>query len=164
MVEHGQALPQELAAQLLVADLPMPVIGQLDAAGPRCLLLLERAGTAAAAPRRPLAHEMVRSTYGRGTRRISNPEHAALKEAMREVEEDDGPRILATGDPATDLVGLIAGSVLSGMDLFARRRQENELRAALAATPAAHEERTWEPTATASRPSRRYVWARCARP
>lgn len=145
MVEDGQALPQERAAQLLVADLPVPVIGQLDAAGPRCLLLLERTGTAAAAPRRPLAHEMVRSTYGRGTRRVGNPEHAALKQAMREVKEDEGPRILATGDPATDLVGLIAGTVLSGMDLFARRRQENELRAALAATPAAQEEPSWEP-------------------
>lgn len=145
MIEHGQTLPQDMAAQLLIADLPVPVIGQLDAAGARCLLLLERGGTAAAAPRRPLAHEMVRSTYGRGTRRVGNPDHATLKQAMREAEEDDGPRILATGDPATDLVGLIAGTVLSGMDLFARRRQENELRAALAATPAAHEEPTWEP-------------------
>lgn len=145
IVEHGLALPDVMAAQLLVDDLPVPVTGQLDAAHPRCLLLLERGETEAAAPRRSLAHEMVRSTYGRGTRRVGNPDHAALKQAMREVEEDDGPRILATGDPATDLVGLIAGTVLSGMDLFARRRQENELRAALAATPAAHEEPTWEP-------------------
>lgn len=145
VVENGSALPAQAVDAALVMDLPVPLAPSLDLGPAPCLLLLERSVSAPGAARRPLAHETVRSTYRKGTRRVTNEDHRNLQRAVREVQQDDGPEILATGDPALDLIGLVAGGVLGGIDLFRRRSEEERLRASLAATPNAFEEPVWEP-------------------
>lgn len=145
VVEAGSALSPSLAGAAFRADLPIPATAQLGVGTAACLLVLERGGTARAAPRRPINHETVRSTYRKSTRRLASEERRELRDAIRELERDDGPKILATGDPTVDLIGLLAGSVLDGIDLFQRRYQEQQLREELAATPATSEEAVWEP-------------------
>lgn len=123
-------------------DLPVPTDGHEHAP---CLVLVDRSATARAAPRRLLAHEVVRSTYRRGSRGIADPEHTELRRALREPDDEDGVEVLATGDPGVDLIGLLAGGVLDGIDRFRRASAEKQARAALAATPASLEEVVWEP-------------------
>lgn len=144
VIDRGAVLPGSVAAAQVVRDLPVSITDRLSGDAP-CLLLLDRTATVPAGPRRSVAHELVRSTYRRGTRRTANAEHEALKRAMREVEQEREPEIIATGDPSADLVGLVAGTVLSGVDLFRRRGEAEELRGALAGTPASFEEPVWEP-------------------
>lgn len=145
VVERGLPLPRDTAAWLVAPDLPLPATTALAEPSPRCLIMVERAPTAAAAARWPLGHEVVGSTYHGGTRRSRNPDHAALKEAEDELERADSPAIMATGDPGIDLIGLIASSVLDGLDLVGRYRRADQLREARAATPAAVEETNWQP-------------------
>ena len=64
---------------------------------------------------------------------------------MRELDDEDGGEVLATGDPGLDLIGLFAGGVLDGIDRFQRGSAEKQTRAALAATPASLEQVVWEP-------------------
>ena len=101
----------------------------------------------AAAPRRLVAQRVVRSTYRRGSQRTTNPEYQALRRTTRELEDEDaaGDTILATGDPGLDLIGLAAGSILGGIDLFRRGQAERQAEEALAATPPTVENVAWEP-------------------
>lgn len=144
VIDRGAVLPRGAIGDQVVRDLPVPITDRLTGEAP-CLLLFDRAATTAAGPRRPVAHELVRSAYRRGTRRTANAEHEELKRAVREVERERQPDIIATGDPGVDLIGLVAGGVLSGIDLFRRRGEAEELRGALADTPASLEEPIWEP-------------------
>lgn len=138
-----QGVPQPPGAREAAGwDLPV-TIG--DGSAAPCLVLLDHAPSARAAPRQPVAHEMVRSTYRRGTQRTANPEHEALRRRLREIERADDDTIVATGDPALDLVGLIAGGLLRGIGAIWRGREENEARAALAATPSTLAQTDWEP-------------------
>lgn len=144
-VDRGAALPVALAAQILEYDLPAEHAATLDGTAARCLVLVERADAMRAAPRRLVAHTVVRSTYRRAGRSSANPEHAALKRSLRELDQDGGGGVMATGDPAIDLIGLVAGTVLGGIDAVRRRQAENEVLAALETTPRQIEEAVWEP-------------------
>jgi hypothetical protein len=128
------------AAAAAAVDLPLPA----DDGRAPCLLLVEAAATTRAAPRRPLGHEIVRSTYRAGGRR-ANPAYRALREQLREVERSDDVAVMATGDPTLDLIGLVAGTVLQGIDDALDGGAAARLRARLAATPPTLEEGDWEP-------------------
>jgi hypothetical protein len=110
--------------------------------------VVERSTTTPTAPRRLLAQRVVRSTYRKGSQHTANPEHEALRRAVRELEDGDdaaGEGILATGDPSLDLIGLAASGVLTGIDLFRRGQAERRAMEALAATPPTVENVVWEP-------------------
>ncbi len=141
-VDGGAVLPADAAVAVLQWDLPVATDGR---EGAPCLVLVDRTATARAAPRRLLAHDVVRSTYRRGSRGIANPEYAELRRSLRELDDADGGEVLATGDPGLDLIGLLAGGVLDGIDRFRRGSMEKQTRAALAATPASLEQVVWEP-------------------
>ena len=117
----------------VLADLPLPAEAGADV---RCLVLVERSPTKRAAARRPLAHEVVRSTYRVGSERQANPDYVALRRRLREVESDEGLGIMATGDPGLDLIGLIGGVVLNGIGTINRAQSAAAMRERLAATPA----------------------------
>jgi hypothetical protein len=131
--------------QAMTLDLPAPVVVAEAAATAPCLVVIERSTTAPAAARRPVGHEIARATYRRGTQRTASPEHTALKQALRELEREDGIGVMATGDPGIDLIGLVAGSILGGIDALGRGRDAEELEAELATTPRTLEEPVWEP-------------------
>jgi hypothetical protein len=146
VVDRGARLPGVIAAEAVALDLPVPVDG--DGEDAPCLVVVERSTTAPAAPRRLLAERVVRSTYRKGSHRTANPEHQALRRAVRELEDGDdrvGEGILATGDPGLDLIGLAASGVLAGIDLFRRGQAERQADEALAATPPTVEHVVWEP-------------------
>lgn len=142
VVDDGVPVPSDRARDGLTLDLPIPTG---DPADTPCLLLVELAPTARAAPRRPLAHEVVRSTYRRGSQRVSNPEHEALRRKLRDMDDTRDDSVIATGDPTIDLIGLVAGGLLEGIGAIWRGRAEGEAREALAATPSAFVEPVWEP-------------------
>ena len=142
VLDGGAVLPADAALAALQWDLPVATDGRDDAP---CLVLVDRTATARAAARQLLAHDVVRSTYRRGSRSIANPEHAELRRSLRELDDEDGVEVLATGDPGLDLIGLLAGGVLDGIDRFQRGSAEKQTRAALAATPASLEQVVWEP-------------------
>ena len=112
-------------------DLPVP-LG--DGRGVPCLLLVERTPTSRTAPRQPLAHTIVQSTYRRGNQRIANPKHEELRRTIRALDEKDDD-IIATGDPTIDLIGIVAGGILNGIGSIWRGRAEAEARAELADDP-----------------------------
>lgn len=142
VIAGGMPVPREHVQAGLTLDLP---IAMGEPAGAPCLLLVALAPTARSAPRQPLAHEIVRSTYRRGTQRVANPEHEALRRKVRELDGNQDDGIIATGDPTIDLIGLVAGGLLNGIGAIWRGRAEGEARAALAATPASFVEPVWEP-------------------
>jgi hypothetical protein len=142
-VRDGAALlPPGEARAACVQDLPLPAGTGAEV---QCLVLVDRLPTARSAPRRPLAHEIVRSTYRAGSQRQPNPDYRDIWDSLRELEDDDGAGLMATGEPALDLIGLVASSVLDGIDLFTRERAAAAARAKLAATPATLSSATWEP-------------------
>ena len=142
-VRDGSAILPPAAAETAVAvDLPLPAEASAEF---HCLVLVDRAPTRKAAPRRPLAHEVVRSTYRGGSERRTNPEYVALRQRLRDVEGGGDAGIMATGDPGLDLIGLIGGVVLNGMGAFSRAQNEAAARQRLAVTPATLATQSWEP-------------------
>jgi hypothetical protein len=135
-------LPPAKAQAAVLTDLPLPAEAGADV---RCLVLVERSPTKRGAARRPLAHEVVRSTYRVGSERQANPDYVALRRRLREVESDEGLGIMATGDPGLDLIGLIGGVVLNGIGTINRAQSAAAMRERLAATPATLTSQTWEP-------------------
>ena len=140
--DAGAMLPPAAARAEVTEDLPLPAKA---GTGARCLVVIDRAPTRRAAPRRSLAHEVVQSTFRAGNDRRANPDHAALRQRLRDLEDDDGLGIMATGDPGLDLIGLVGGVVLNGMDRFSRAQKAAALRERLAATPATLTSQSWEP-------------------
>jgi hypothetical protein len=128
-------------AEAVALDLPLPP----DDGSARCVLVVAPAPTVRAAPRRPLAHEIVRSTYRVAGGGRPNPDYRRLQQELRRVDRSGDLDFLATGDPGIDLIGLIAGGVLQGIDAALAGRAEAGLRAALAATPPTLAEPRWEP-------------------
>jgi hypothetical protein len=128
-------------AETVSLDLPLPV----DDGSARCVLVVAPAPTVRAAPRRPLAHEIVRSTYRVAGGGRPNPDYRRLQQELRRVDRSEDIDFLATGDPGIDLIGLIAGGVLQGIDAALMGRAEAGLRAELAATPPTVAEPRWEP-------------------
>ena len=141
VIDQGQQLPIADESGAVTMDLPVPLGDGRDVP---CLLLVERTPTARTAPRQPLAHTIVQSTYRRGNQRIANPKHEELRRTIRELDEKDDD-IIATGDPTIDLIGIVAGGILNGIGSIWRGRAEGEARAELAATPASLVETVWEP-------------------
>ena len=81
-------------AAVVNQDLPLPP----DDGSERCVIEVERAASARAAPRRPIAHEMVRSSYRAGGAGRSNPEYRRLRRELRRLETPDDIDFVATGD------------------------------------------------------------------
>ncbi len=140
MIDGGALVPPDQTG--LASEVPLA--GGDPAAAP-CLLLVERTSTTRWKPRKVVAHEIVRSTYRRGSQRVANPEHAALRRKIRELDDDQDDGIIATGDPTIDLIGLVAGGLLNGIGAIWRGRAEGEARAAMAAMPSSFVEPVWEP-------------------
>ena len=153
----GAAMAPTQAATL---DLPLPP----DAGRHDCVLVLAPEATMRAAPRRKLAHETMHSAYRAASGARPNPEHRRLQRELRAAQRGDGIDLLATGDPALDLIGLVAGTVLEGIGTALDGRSEAALRAELAATPRTLSEPVWEPyvfavvTLEASRRGRIRAW------
>jgi hypothetical protein len=149
----AEAAPLALAARAgphLVAptaavtpDLALPA----DDGTRRCVIIVESVPSVRAAPRRPVAHDMVRSTYRAGGAGRANPEYRRLQRQLRHLESPDRIGFVATGDPGLDLIGLVAGSVLQGIDAALDGHAAGALRARLAATPPTLAEAVWEPYA-----------------
>jgi hypothetical protein len=145
MVDREQEIGATTRQPAVLQDLPAPIAGSGTGEAVRCLVLVERSRTARAAPRRVVDHAIVRSTYRRGTQHTENPDHAALRRKLRELDADEGIGFMATGDPGLDLIGIVAGTILGGFGAVGRAREEQEIEAALAATPRSFEEPVWEP-------------------
>ena len=152
----GRPAPAEAAT----LDVPLP----LDDGRRDCVLLLAAAPTMRAAPRRKLAHETVQSSYRASGGARPNPDHRRLQRELRAAQGGDGVGLVATGDPALDLIGLVAGTVLEGIGTALSGRSEAALRAELAATPRTLREAAWEAyafevvTLAASRRGRIRAW------
>ena len=127
----------------MVPDLPLPT----DDGTARCVIVVDRAASARAAPRRPVAHEIVRSTYRAGGTGRANPEYRRLQRELRRLEAPDDIDLVATGDPGVDLIGLLAGSVLQGIGAALDGQAASTARSRLAATPPSLAEAAWEPYA-----------------
>lgn len=137
---------QEAAgASELEVDLPIPpASGRADEAA--CVLQIALGQPEPGAPPTVIGTRIVQSSYRREGRRRVNPEHEELRELSRDLESRKGrPRILATGDPGIDLIGLLAETVLEGIDEVQRRMARGEVEAALANTPRHLETVLWEP-------------------
>ena len=130
-------------AAAVVPDLPLPT----DDGTARCVIVVDRAASARAAPRRPVAHEIVRSTYRAGGTGRANPEYRRLQRELRRLEAPDDIDLVATGDPGVDLIGLLAGSVLQGIGAALDGQAASAARSRLAATPPTLAEAAWEPYA-----------------
>lgn len=129
------------APSAVAGDLPLPPDDGLR----RCALIVAIEPNGEDSPRRLLAHERVRSAYRASATGRANPEHRRLQAELRALERDEGPGILATGDPGLDLIGLVAGSILDGISAAIDAQRANTLRQRLASTPARLEEGAWEP-------------------
>lgn len=103
-----------------------------------CVLLLGQPTPLASEPDRILGRQTVHSSYQTGSKRRRNPEHQALKDELASArrEAERGVDVLATGDPLLDLIGMVAGSVIGGVDAVVTGRELEELEATLDATPA----------------------------
>jgi hypothetical protein len=116
-VADGPALlPAAEAAAAVEIDLPVPAVERTD--GAPCLLLAGRPRVVPGGGRRLVAHEVVRSEYyaGGGVR-------GARRASTDDAEEDpDETRIVRTGDPALDLIGLAVGGVVRGLGRLGRAR------------------------------------------
>jgi hypothetical protein len=110
-VADGPALlPAAEVAGAIEVDLPVRAVERAD--GEPCLVVAGRPRVVPGGGRRLVAHEVVRSEYRTGSRRRINPDYQAAGDPDGHAEDD---RVAATGDPALDLVGLVAGSVIRGL-------------------------------------------------
>ena len=125
----------------VTADLPVRTQG----AG-RCRLVVGAVHELPAPAAQPVAHRIVRSEYSAGTRRTKSARWDALDDAEKGLDrEDKGSRILATGDPSLDLIGLVAGTVLGGVDRLRRSQDKSALDQERATTDRYVETEHWQP-------------------
>lgn len=126
VVDRGGALlsPAEVPGHLEV-DLPLALAREVGEAD--CLVVAGVARrTAEGGGRRLVGHEVVRSEYRSGTRRAADA--GRTRRAAR--DEDDGGGglgglgVMRTGDPALDLVGLVAGGLIRGVGRLWSARDE----------------------------------------
>jgi hypothetical protein len=106
-------LTPEEAAGAIDLDLPIPVAEKTGDG--RCLIAASRPRVVPGGGRRLVGHELVRSEYRTRTRRSVNPEYAKLREEAEE-ESGGGGRVMATGEPSLDLIGLVGGAVIRGIN------------------------------------------------
>ncbi len=107
--------------------------------GAPCLLLVDRL-RAAGGSLRELGRERLEGRRPVGSRRVANPEYTRLERELAAVKRGEGrdrrtDRILATGDPALDLVGMVAETLIAGGRALFGGDRAAELEDALAATP-----------------------------
>lgn len=92
-----------------------------------CLLVVDRVRPVGAGVR-PLGVATVEAERVRERRRRTNPARRELEERLRELRRQasdaDGGRILRTGEPTVDLVGLVAGAVLEAVGSLAGPEDE----------------------------------------
>ena len=125
----------------VTADLPVRTQGV-----GRCRLVVGAVHKLAAPAAQPVAHRIVRSEYSAGTRRTKNARWDALDDVEKDLNrEDQGSRILATGDPSLDLIGLVAGTVLGGIDRLRHTQDKSALDQERATTDRYLETEHWQP-------------------
>ncbi len=105
----------------------------------RCLLLVDRV-VAGGGELVETGRETVESRRRVGSRRQLNPEYERIERELAEARAEarrrrPAERILSTGDPALDLVGLVAETVLAGGRILFGGDRVAELEAKLAETP-----------------------------
>lgn len=105
--------PDEVVAAIEL-DLPVPVAEKTGEG--RCLVAAGRPRVAPGGGRRLVGHELVRSEYRVRTRRTVNPDYARLREEAGEQAGRDAGRVMATGDPSLDLIGLVGGTLIRGVN------------------------------------------------
>lgn len=99
------------------------------------------------APAQAVAHRIVRSAYRSGASRSRNPRWEELDDAERRVNDrsSGGGRLLATGDPTLDMIGLFGKAVLGGIDWLGRRAAGGAIEAERAGTERSLETDRWAP-------------------
>jgi hypothetical protein len=114
-------LTSDEAAGAIDLDLPIPVAERTGNGA--CLVIATQPRIIPGGGRRLVGHELVRSEYRQRTRRSVNPDYARLRE---EIEEEGGStgRVMATGEPSLDLIGLVGGAVIRGIDRLRPGRGE----------------------------------------
>lgn len=99
----------------LIGDVSLPITSQSQAAVFDCLIVIGEAQMAPAQPRQVLADRKLRSAYPAGIKRLANPDYIEPANGNQSSGTGLGG-INSTGDPTLDLVGVIAESVLIGID------------------------------------------------
>ncbi len=127
--------PEALAVR---SDLPIPEVTAAAVGAAPCAVLVGAAVQLPAAADVVLERRTVHSAYPTGTKRRRNPEHQALEKAVAAKNRTaaTGVDVFATGDPLLDLIGTVAGGVISGIGAVAGRGDVRAAEAALADTPA----------------------------
>jgi len=134
--EPGWLTPR---ASYLRTDLPIPVYrpGDPKASSAPCLIEVGPAH-AIDAQEQALATEKVRSAYQTGTRSENNPKYDVAKARVRQAErrvKDARSGVLEVGDPLLDLVGMLVGGVITGLDQVSEEEALDRALAELARTP-----------------------------
>jgi hypothetical protein len=108
-----------------------------------CTLEIRPMATLPGASRRELAVEHRQSTYVASVRRRPNPRYRELSRALSAAERPPAAsetRVMATGQPLTDLIGSAAELLLTGINHAVRAGEASRLRQQLASTPEEVEE------------------------
>ncbi|MCB2054438.1 MAG: hypothetical protein KDE35_09380 [Geminicoccaceae bacterium] len=148
MADRGALPPSSEGAPLAVLahgrtpvafdpDLPLPSATAEGSGAYRCLLTVAAiTDPAAGAERRVLREARLRSSYPTGTKRVVNPRYTELRDSLRDETREDGAgrRAITTGDPAIDLVGVIAGGILDGASALWRDDERAGIERELAET------------------------------
>ena len=132
----------ELGRELVVPVLRSPGPGQ-----PACVVTIGSAANASPhATRHVFRTTRLTSTFPKGTRRTANPDRKLLEKKLAEARKDkradrkSGSGEVSTGDPVLDLVGLMAGGLISGITGYFETDEVAALEAELKATDAFIEE------------------------
>lgn len=123
----------------LEQDLPLQVVGGSWPADPAVRCRIE-VGPAAdlVAEQREIGVESVASLYHSHSRSTANPQYEAAKNRVKEAErslKDGGADVIEVGDPMLDLVGLVLGGVLSGLQARGGQANLNQAMQELTRTP-----------------------------
>lgn len=120
-------------------ELAMPLVDRDSTSGHACILAIGRAE-----PQLPRSSRKVfrtvrlKSSFPRGMKKRANPEVRQIEKALSEARKDERARrksaAVATGDPALDLLGHVAGGLIDGISAWFEPSEVEELEARLAAT------------------------------
>ena len=138
--EDGAVLPVVLVDPGDPVRLDLPGLRRAASEpGTPCLLLVDRLRVAGGSLRE-LGRERREGRRPVGSRRVANPEYTRLERELAAVKRGEGQdrrteRILATGDPTLDLVGMVAETLIAGGRALFGAGRASELEDALAATP-----------------------------
>ncbi|MGF1475625.1 MAG: serine protease [Geminicoccaceae bacterium] len=126
--DAGPSLHQPLEV-VVEQDLHLPVHrGGLPSPLPPCLLMVHADDDVVAAPRRIVSRRQAQSKYVSRMRHVENPAYRAAKHRLKRAEKalnGSGGGWKTMGDPLVDMVSVIVGGALSGLD-GAKRTEEYE--------------------------------------